>query len=214
MNLSVKFLSSASLAAACAALLVAQGPAGKGPAAKGGGKGPAPSALSVTSSAFPDGSEVPLKYAFAGENKSPDFTFHWTSGTAPAQPPADLVSYAVILHDIENATRKGPTDTLHWSAYNIPGTAPGLPEGLPAGDLPDGTRNGPGIGANRPNGTPSYFGPGAGPGPFHHYVFEFFALDTKLDLEPTASRDQLMQAIDGHIIGKAAYVGRYHRTDP
>jgi hypothetical protein len=115
----------------------------------------------------------------------------------------------VVFHDIENSSAKGTTDTLHWTAFNIPGTAKGLPEGLGGGDLPDGTRNGPGINAGR--GMPSYFGPGAGAGPFHHYVFEFYALDTKLDLPATATRDELMKAMDGHVIGKAAYVGRFHQ---
>ena len=188
-----------------AALLLAQAPAGKGPApGKGKAKGPA---FFVTSSSFPDGGEVPAKNAFAGENKSPEFTFNWTAAA-----PETLETYAVIFHDIENATAKGPTDTLHWSAFNIPGAAKGLPEGLGSGDLPDGTRNGPGIAAGRPNGTPSYFGPGAGPGPFHHYVFEFYALDTKLDLPANTTRDALLKAMEGHIIGKAAYVGRYHQA--
>jgi phosphatidylethanolamine-binding protein (PEBP) family uncharacterized protein len=44
-------------------------------------------------------------------------------------------------------------------------------------------------------------------------VFEFYALDTKLDLPATASRDDLMKAMEGHIIGKAAYVGRFHTTE-
>ena len=85
----------------------------------------------------------------------------------------------------------------------------GCPEGLDKGELPDGTRNGPGIMAR--GGNPGqYFGPGAGPGPFHHYVFEFYALDTKLDLPATATRDDLMKAMEGHVIGKAAYTGRFH----
>src|SRR6266853_17841 len=82
---------------------------------------------------------------------------------------ATMARYAVIFHDIENSTNKTTADTLHWTAFNIPGTAKGLSEGLGSGDLPDGTRNGPGILAGR--GTPRYFGSGAGPGPFHHYVF-------------------------------------------
>jgi Raf kinase inhibitor-like YbhB/YbcL family protein len=196
------------LTLASGALLLAQQPGGaKGP---GRGKGPAGPVFSVTSTAFPDGGEVPLKYSFYGENKSPEFTFHWTTGETPAAAPASLQSYAVIFHDIENATAKGPTDTLHWSAFNIPGTAKGLPEGLGTGDLPDGTRNGPGIAAGR--GTPAYFGPGAGPGPFHHYVFEFYALDTKIDLPAKTTREDLMKAMEGHVIGKAAYVGRFHRV--
>lgn len=196
------------LALASGALLLAQQPGGaKG---QGKGRGPAGPVFSVTSTAFPDGGEVPLKYSFYGENKSPEFTFNWTMGDTPAAPPASLQSYAVIFHDIENATARGPADTLHWSAFNIPGTAKGLPEGLGTGDLPDGTRNGPGIAAGQPNGTPGYFGPGAGPGPFHHYVFEFYALDTKLDLPAKTTREELMKAMEGHVIGKAAYVGRFH----
>lgn len=175
----------------------------------GGGKGGPPRpVLSVTSSAWPDGGEVPMRNAGRGENKSPAFEFHWTAGNNPVAAPEGLQTYAVIFHDIENSSNKTTVDTLHWSAFNIPGTAKGLPEGLGSGDLPDGTRNGPGIAAGR--GAPAYFGPGAGPGPFHHYVFEFYALDTKLDLPANTTRDALMKAMDGHVIGKAAYVGRFH----
>ncbi len=190
-------------------LLMAQPPAGgqgKG-GGKGGGKGPV---LSVSSTGFPDGGEVPMKHAGRGENKSPAFEFNWSQGGQPAAAPAELQTYAVVFHDIENSSNKTTVDTLHWAAFNIPGTAKGLPEGLGTGDLPDGTRNGPGILSGR--GTPGYFGPGAGPGPFHHYVWEFYALDTKLDLPATVSRDDLMKAMDGHVIGKAAYVGRFHQT--
>ena len=176
-------------------VVMAQGPA------KGKGGPPRP-VFSVSSPAWADGGEVPMKHAFKGENKSPAFEFNWST------PPEGLQTYAVIFHDIENSTNKTTVDTLHWSAFNIPGTAKGLPEALGSGDLSDGTRNGPGIAAGR--GAPSYFGPGAGPGPFHHYVFEFYALDTKLDLPANTTRDELMKAMDGHVIGKAAYVGRFH----
>jgi Raf kinase inhibitor-like YbhB/YbcL family protein len=180
--------------------------------AQPGGRGknrPPRTVLSVTSNAWPDGGVVPMKYAGRGGNVSPAFEFHWSKGNSPVAAPADLKSYAVIFHDIENSSNKTTTDTLHWSAFNIPGTAKGLPEGLGPGDLPDGTRNGPGIMAR--GGRPgAYFGPGAGPGPFHHYVFEFYALDTKLDLPANTTREDLMKAMDGHVIGKAAYVGRFH----
>ncbi|MGD1096939.1 MAG: YbhB/YbcL family Raf kinase inhibitor-like protein [Bryobacteraceae bacterium] len=182
---------------------LAQAPAGK--------QGSAPPRLvfSVTTSAWPDGGEVPMKNAGRGENQSPAFEFHWTLGTNPASAPDNLQTYAVIFHDLENSTNKTTVDTLHWTAFNIPGTAKGLPAGLGKGDLPDGTRNGPGIAAR--GGNPgAYFGPGAGPGPIHHYVFEFYALDTKLDLPATTTREDLLKAMDGHIIGKAAWFGRFH----
>ncbi len=55
-------------------------------------------------------------------------------------------------------------------------------------------------------------GPGApAAGPDHHYTFELFALDTKLDLGPDATRAEVLKAMEGHILGKAVLVGRFHR---
>lgn len=201
MKLTQRVVLSALLAASCATLGLAQG--------RQGGAPPPRPLLWVTSPAFPDGGEVPMKHSGRGDNKTPAFEFHWNLGTNPGSAPDTLKTYAVILHDVENSSNKTTVDTLHWTAFNIPGTATGLAEGLASGDLPDGTRNGPGIQAMRGQ-APGYFGPGAGPGPIHHYVFEFYALDTKLDLPATATRDELMKAMDGHIIGKAAYFGRFH----
>jgi phosphatidylethanolamine-binding protein (PEBP) family uncharacterized protein len=170
----------------------------------------------ITSPSFPDGGEVPMKFAGArgGENKSPEFKFNWIQGMNPAERPATVQTYAIIFHDIENFARGGGLeDTLHWSIYNIPGTATGLPEGLPAGALPDGSTPGPGI---RGGPTGSYFGPGAGATLRHnHYIFEFYALDTKLDFPAGApTRAQLQAAMEGHVVGKAAYVGRFRSPAP
>jgi hypothetical protein len=180
-------------------------PAAKGPAT------PRP-VLSVSSTAWADGAEVPMHHAYRGDNKSPGFEFHWSLGNTPTTAPDSLQTYAVIFHDVENSTNKTTVDTLHWTAFNIPGTAKGLAEALGTGDLADGTRNGPGL-LGRGGNPGGYFGPGAGPGPLHHYVFEFYALDTKLDLPATTTRDELMKAMDGHVIGKAAWFGRFH-TQP
>src|SRR5579862_10048928 len=201
MKATRRILFSTAVALLCGISASAQAPAA--------GRGPARPVLSVTTSAFPDGGEVPMKNAGRGENKSPAFEFHWTLASASAAAPENLQSYAVIFHDIENSTNKTTVDTLHWSAFNIPGSAKSMPEGLGSGDLPDGTRNGPGLGARGGN-PPAYFGPGAGPGPLHHYVFEFYALDTKLDLPANTTRDELLKAMDGHVIGKAAWFGRFH----
>jgi Raf kinase inhibitor-like YbhB/YbcL family protein len=202
MNIVQRGLLSAIIALSSSAVASAQTPA----ATKGGPPRPV---LWVTSTAWPDGGEVPMRNAGRGENKSPAFEFHWNLGTNPGTAPESLQTYAVIFHDIENSANKTTTDTLHWTAFNIPGTSKGLPEGLGAGDLADGTRNGPGITASR-GGSPAYFGPGAGPGPIHHYVFEFYALDTKLDLPANTTRDELLKAMDGHVVGKAAWFGRFH----
>jgi Raf kinase inhibitor-like YbhB/YbcL family protein len=162
----------------------------------------------VSSPAWADGGVIPLKNAGRGENKSPAFEFHWSLGTNPVSVPSGVQSYAVILHDLQNSTAKGTPDTLHWTAYNIPGTAKGLPEGLGPGTLPDGTQNGPGVNTARGN-PPAYFGPGAPAGPFHHYVFEFYALDTKLNFPALPTREDFLKAMEGHVVGKAAWFGRF-----
>jgi len=197
-----------------AVLLCSAQVSAQAPAVPPGGRGNAPRlAFSVTTTAWPDGGEVPLKHSMRSDNKSPAFEFHWSLGGNPADAPANLKTYVMTLRDMENSTDKGPTDTLHWAAFNIPGSAKGVPEGLQAGDLADGTRNGPGYYAGR-GATPAYAGPGAGPGPIHHYVFEFYALDARLDLPATTSRDDLLKAMEGHVIGKAAYFGRFHMPAP
>lgn len=169
----------------------------------------------ITTTAWPDGGEVPMKFAGArgGENKSPEFKFNWIQGMNPSERPATVQTYAIIFHDMENSTRGGTEDTLHWSMYNIPGTVTVLPEGLPAGALPDGSTPGPGI---RGGPMGSYFGPGAPATLRHnHYVFEFYALSEKLDFPAgPPTRAQLLAAMEGKIVGKAAYVGRFRSPAP
>jgi phosphatidylethanolamine-binding protein (PEBP) family uncharacterized protein len=183
------------------------GRGGPGGGGGGGGRGgPRGPAFTVTTSAWPDGDVIPAKYVNAGDKKSPAFDFKWMMGPADAMQPATVQSFAIVFHDIENVPNATGEDTLHWMIWDIPGTAKGITEGLPMGDLPDGSKQ---CACNIGRGA--YFGPGAGPGAYHHYVFEFYALDIKLGLPATATRAAAMAAMYGHIVGKAAYVGRYHQ---
>ena len=65
--------------------------------------------------------------------------------------------------------------------------------------------------------APGYMGPGAPPGPYHHYTFVLYALDTKLDIpmgtpqEASQTRTAVMDAMEGHVLGKAVLVGRFHQ---
>ena len=93
-------------------------------------------------------------------------------------------------------------------AWNIPPDVRELPEGFPP--VPADVANGMRQGINSPGKT-GYFGPCPGAGLPHHYIFELFALDTKLDLGPDATRDAVIAAIQGHILGKGVLVGRFHR---
>lgn len=173
-------------------------------AAQGGGQAPAPPrtpGLTLTTTAFPDGGEIPGKYTSATPNAvSPHLQWDHV--------PAGTVSFALIMHDPDVALQKSTNDVLHWIVFNIPGTVRELKEGVePVAQLPDGTIQGKNI-----RNQPGYLGPGAPPpGPHHHYTFELFALDTKLDLGPDATRADVLKAMEGHILGKGVLVGRFHR---
>ena len=195
----------AALGLACVAGAHAGDQNGSTPAPAGGqaapvqaGKGP----MILSTTAFPDGGPIPVKYTQAGEQVSPALT--WTN------PPANTVSFVLHMHDLEVARNKTTDDQVHWLVWNIPGTATSLPEGVPKGEkLPDGSQQ---ISAS----GPVYRGPGApASGPPHHYTFELYALDTKLDVAATAdafeTRAAVMKAIQGHILGKAVYMGLFRR---
>jgi Raf kinase inhibitor-like YbhB/YbcL family protein len=162
---------------------------------------PAVPGLTLTSPAFEDGSIIPGKFT----QSVPDFVspkLQWTNV------PPNTVSFVLIAHDPDVAMDKKIGDVLHWMAFNIPGTASGLPEGVPAtAQLADGT-----IQAKNRRGAIGFLGPGApAVGPYHHYTFELFALDTKLSLGADATRADVLAAIDGHILGKGVLVGRFHK---
>jgi Raf kinase inhibitor-like YbhB/YbcL family protein len=167
--------------------------------AQGGGGGGPPrlAPLLMESTAFEDGGIVPQKYA-GRTGVQPGFTF--------SNAPDTTVSYAIIFHDLDVSLQGGTNDVLHWIAWNIPAAAKGIPEGsLPAGSV---------TGKNIANQN-SYFGPGAPPGPrYHHYVFELYALSANLELPDTAGRPELLAAMAGKIVAKAAYVGRFRGTPP
>jgi Raf kinase inhibitor-like YbhB/YbcL family protein len=156
--------------------------------------------LTLSTSAFEDGGIIPNRYTQSDPNPvSPKLD--WTNV------PSGVVSFALIMHDPDTAPKKGVEDILHWMAFNIPGSATGLPEGVPTNPtLPDGTVQAKSF------RMVGYMGPGAGAaGPYHHYTWELYALDIKLDLGPTATRTDVLKAMDGHVLAKAALTGRFHR---
>ena len=162
---------------------------------------PAPPPMSLTSSSFADGGIIPDKYS-------------WASSVAPVSPalawqnaPAGTASFALIVHDPNVSRNKTSEDYLHWMVFNIPATVHDFAEAVPnSAQLPDGA-----IQGKATNGKPGYLGLGARGNVYHHYVFELFALDTKLDLGPDATREELLKAMDGHILAKAVDEGRFHR---
>jgi Raf kinase inhibitor-like YbhB/YbcL family protein len=164
---------------------------------------PAAPPMRLMSNSFNDGTVIPAKYTQAGEQASPQLAW--------ANAPAGTQSFVLHMHDMEGARNKTTEDQLHWLVWNIPATTRGLPEGVPKGDLKDGSHQ------TSATGDGVYRGPGApANGPYHHYVFELFALDTKVDVaanagDPFDTRAKVLAAIQGHVLGKAVYLGFFRR---
>src|SRR5882672_9907970 len=164
--------------------------------------------MTLTIPGFPDGGQIPVKFSQAaagvavGEGTSPAMSW--------ANVPAGTQIFFLNMHDMDLARNKTTDDQAHWVVWNIPPTATGLPEGVPKGPkLANGAFQISATGQ-------MYRGPGAGAnGPKHHYVFELYALDTTIDVQPTAdafeTRANVMKAIQGHILAKAVYGGLFRR---
>lgn len=161
--------------------------------------------LLMTSPAWADGGVIPDKFTQAAGPTAPSPALQWS------QVPAGTQSFVLLMHDPEAFLNKGAKmDITHWLIWNIPGTSTGLPEGVVQGELPDGSRQ---VSLR----TNAFMGPGAPPGPYHHYTFELYALDTKLDVPQGApekagdTRMAVFAAMEGHVLGKAVLVARFHR---
>ena len=186
------------LASVAALLLVATGSVLAQPA------NPPPPRLAFINLPFEDGGIIPDQYVNRpGQKPGVSPPLSWTNV------PAGTQSLVLVVNDLDANNFRSMTGNVHWVLFNIPATTTSLPAGVPmVPQLPDGSiqpRRG-----NAPNYTHGYVGPAAPP-PHHHYTFELYALDTKLPLDATATRDEVMSAAFGHVLSKAIFVGRWHR---
>ena len=151
--------------------------------------------LSISSPSFPNGREIPKKFSCDGPDVSPQLS--WT------EPPAGTATFALLVDDPD-----APAGNWnHWTIWNIPAGGRSLPEGVAKSQhLPDGSQqgmndfkkvgyNGPCPPANKP----------------HHYHFQLFALDGKLNLTGDAGKPELVGAMKGHIVAQAEWMGTFHR---
>jgi Raf kinase inhibitor-like YbhB/YbcL family protein len=145
--------------------------------------------LELTSESFEHGEPIPEHHTCAGEGKSPPLA--WSSA------PEEARAMALIVHDPDAPSG----DFVHWLAWNIDPDDGGIDEDTPA----------PAEGTNG-FGETGWAGPcpppGHGP---HRYFFHLYALDGDLDLEPGAAREQLEDAIEGHVLAEAELLGTFER---
>lgn len=150
--------------------------------------------IKITSPAFKEGGKIPKKYTADGPNVSPPLK--WESVPEGTQ-------YLALICDDPDA----PVGVwVHWVLYNLPAEIKSLPENVPSKKT---LENGAAQGTNdfRKIG---YGGP-APPSGTHRYYFNLYALDTKLDLEPGAAKDDLLKAMKGHILAHGRLMGKYKR---
>lgn len=153
-------------------------------------------ALSVSSPAFEEGGEIPVKYTCEGQNISPPLA--WSEG------PEGTSSFALIVDDPDAPLRA----FTHWVIFNLPADTRELAEGItPKGKLASGALQG-----RNDAGRSGYFGPCPPPGSAHHYRFTLYALDETLDLAAGAFKEQVLEAMEGHVLAQGQLVGTYQRV--
>ena len=197
------------LAASCFTAAAQNAPAAGAAQAAAGGQRPAaaPPPMILTSTDIYDGKPIAAKYTCTAGTDAVSPALQWT------QAPRGTASFTLMVHDMEPRPRKGVDDILHWMVWNMPAGANSLPGGVsPAsGDLPDGSHQTNGFAGQ--NGNFGYRPP-CPPQDVpvaHHYAFELFALDEKLDLPANATRNDVLKAMDGHIAGHATIVAPFNR---
>ena len=159
--------------------------------------------LQVSSPAFEPGASIPAEYTEYGDGAS--LPLAWS-----AVP--DAKAYAIIMEDEDGPMRPD----VQWTAWNIPAGVTRLPAGLPeqdrlSGAVLDGLMQG-----RVTRGSVGYYGPRppAG-GPAHRYHVQVLALDQVIDAPLGASRDELLAAVRGHVIGRGELVGTVQQaTEP
>jgi Raf kinase inhibitor-like YbhB/YbcL family protein len=154
--------------------------------------------LTLMTEAFGDGESIPSKYTCDGEGVSPQLLI----GDVPEK----AQSLALIVHDPDVPTAIKPDGVFdHWVLFNIPPDVDKIPEG-DAGSIGVEGNNGAGKLGYTPPCPPSNYQPSR-----HRYVFTLYALDIELPLKTGASKAEVLEAMDGHILAQTQLVGTYEK---
>lgn len=146
--------------------------------------------MTLESSAFFNNQQIPSRYTCDGEDISPPLTI--------AEPPPGTESLVLVVDDPD-----APGDTwTHWIAWDIDPMVSEVQE--------DSTPEGATVGTTS-FGNTEYGGP-CPPSGTHRYFFKLYALDTILGLSSDSKKDEVISAIEGHILAEAEpLIGLYSR---
>ena len=161
-------------------------------------QGAAEMTLTLESTSFENGAEIPRRHTCEGEDLSPPLAW---SGV-----PEGAVSLALIVDDPDAPDPAAPKMTwVHWVVYNLPAAEGSLSEGVAFDGLPAGT----GVGLNDWQRA-DYGGP-CPPIGRHRYFFKLYALDTRLPEGWEPTKAQLEAAIQGHVLARVELMGTYQK---
>jgi Raf kinase inhibitor-like YbhB/YbcL family protein len=147
--------------------------------------------LEVSSAKIPSGGEVPDAYSAYGQGVSPPLK--WSAG------PYGTRSFVLIIEDPDAPL---PAPFPHWLVWNIAPNVTSVAQNSAPPDAQQGVLL---------TGKVGYMGPRPPPGPAHHYHFEVFALDRKLDLKSGADRAALLAAMKGNVLASGQLVALYRK---
>ncbi len=152
-------------------------------------------AIQLTSTAFAEGQPIPVIHTCDDRNVSPPLS--WSNL------PAGTKSLALITDDPD-----APGGTfVHWVVYGIPPNVTELPQGVPTTEaLSNGAKQG-----TTGFGRVGYAGPCPPRGKPHRYFFKLYALDSELQIKVRATKQDVLNAIKGHVLAEGQLMGTYQR---
>lgn len=151
--------------------------------------------LSLSSPVFREGEKIPVKYTCDGQDISPPLMWE--------EPPSGTQAFVLIMDDPD---APGGVFT-HWVLFNLPGDSRELPEAIPR----ENQLVNKALQGTTDFGRIGYRGPCPPSGPAHRYRFDLYALDRPLDLKAGASKKQVLDAMQGHILVQGQLTGIYQR---
>lgn len=152
--------------------------------------------MKLMSSAFENGGVLPIKYTCDGENVNPPL--QWDN------PPAGTKSFVLIMEDPDAPATK-PNPWVHWIVFNIPLFINKIDEHLALDSLKGAKQGLTNSGKNEFHGA-------CPPDKMHRYYFILYALDSMINLPEAASKNEIMRAIEGHVLEKAELMATYERN--
>ena len=146
--------------------------------------------ITLESSAFTSGGEIPKKYGYKYDNQSPPLKIGYV--------PSDSKSLALVMDDPDAMSAVGKV-WVHWIVWNI---EPAITE------ISEDSSSSGSIEGKTDFGEIGYGGP-APPDKRHTYVFKLYALKTKIDLEKGSTKSELEKAMSGQIISQTSLKGTF-----